>query len=251
VTDDTAALLLGDHHSAAVTVTRVEGPASVAGAQSMAERIARIPGTQTPIRIERFELPGGLSHAEVYIAGTDEWSVGSGDSPFDMESNLALVAGIGAASVVATTQAMRLAGVRPGDSVSFVGHSQGGAVAITLAESGVYSTKSLVTVGSPSGTLPVRGNYPALVVEHTDDVVPSLGGERLATNATVILADSGQGPFDVVGAHSREGYLHTARRIDSSRAPGLASTIPRVPDSLTGTVHLFRASRPLDPPLPG
>lgn len=243
-TDDTARLLLGDFDPGQVAVTGVGVGHSVEAAQSMAERISRIPDTATPIRIERFELPGGETHTDVYIAGTDDWSVGAGSSPFDMESNLALVAGVGAASVAATSQAMRLAGVKPGDSVSFFGHSQGGAVAVTLAESGVYATRGVVTVGSPTGTLPVRGSYPALTIEHTNDVVPALGGHRLPTNATVVRVDSGHHPGDFLGAHSRHSYRDTAARIDSSVAPGLATTIaPSVPEGTSGTVRLFRANR--------
>lgn len=243
-TDDAAAILVG-HQGApgSVSVQLVSASNTVEPAQSMAERIARIPNTNNPIRIETYRLPNGGTHADVFIAGTDDWGVGTGKTPFDLESNLKLVAGYTALSVVATTQALRHAGVKPGDSVTFIGHSQGGAVATTLAESGVYKTAGLVTAGSPTGTLPVRGDYPAVVIEHTNDVVPGLGGGRLTTQATVVTRDSGHHRLDVVGAHSTEGYHHTATLIDRSPAPELAPIGTPVSAGQRGRVVVFSATR--------
>ena len=241
---DAAAILAG-HQGALpeVTVRAVSVAQPVQPAQSMAERIARIPETKNPIRIETYTLANGDTHAEVFIAGTHHWGVGSGDTPFDLESNLKLVAGQTALSVVATTQALRNAGVNPGDSVTFVGHSQGGAVAATLAESGVYKTTGLVTAGSPTGTLPVRGDYPAVVIEHTNDVVPGLGGGRLTTQATVVSRDSGHNRLDVLGAHSTESYQHTAALIDRSSAPELGPMNSPISAGNRGRVVVFSATR--------
>lgn len=242
--DDVAAILLGptsDH--AEVSVTPISPARPVTPALTMAERITRIPDTETPIRIETYHLPGGGVHADVFIAGTDEWGMGSGTSVFDMESNLNLVAGHTALSAVATTHAMRMAGVKPGDSVTFIGHSQGGAVAGRLAESGLYRTAGLLTVGSPTGTIPLHGDYPAMVIEHTNDIVPALGGERLTTQATVVTRNSGHALVDIVGAHSAESYQQTAALIDRSSAPELATWISRVPAGEGGLVSIFSATR--------
>ena len=250
--DDAAAVLAGPPGALpAVSVTPVFASGAVTPARSMAERIARIPDTRHPIRVETYRLANGDTHADVFIAGTHEWGVGSGKSPFDLESNLKLVAGHTALSVVATTQALRHAGIRPGDSVSFVGHSQGGAVATVLAESGVYKTAGLVTAGSPTGTLPVRGDYPAVVLEHTNDIVPSFGGERLTTQATVVTRDSGHRLTDVYGAHSTNSYQHTAALIDKSAAPELAPMATLVSPGESGRVVVFSASRLLDQQQPG
>jgi len=242
--DDAAAVLLGQPTTrAAVSVTAVSAEATVVPAQSMAERVARIPDTGNPIRIETYKLPDGNTHAEVFIGGTHEWGVGSGATPFDLESNLRLVAGHTSLSVIATTQALRQAGVKPGDSVTFIGHSQGGAVATSLAESGVYKTAGLVTVGAPTGTLPVRGNYPAVVIEHTNDVVPGLGGARLTTQATVVTRHSGHRLFDVVGAHSTDSYQQTASLIDRSSAPELSVRPSPLSAHDRGHALLFTANR--------
>jgi len=245
-TDDTAAILrgviTGDESVAVASVSMSRG---ITPASTMAERIARIPDPATPVRVERYVSSDGTSHSDVYIAGTAQWSVGTGDSPFDLESNLGLLAGTTVASAQATSQAMRHAGVQPGDSVSFIGHSQGGAVAATLAASGVWATRSLTTVGAPTGTLPVRGDYRAVVIEHSNDVVPRLGGARVPTRALIIRRDSGHSPTQFVDAHSTESYRETAQLIDASDASVL--------DHLTnggsgssrsrGTATLYSASR--------
>jgi len=242
--DDAAAILAG-HESPLppVSVSVVSVAGIVTPARSMAERIARIPDTGNPIRVETYRLVNGDTHAEVFIAGTHGWGVGAGQTPFDLESNLRLVAGQTALSVVATTQALRQAGVKPGDSVMFVGHSQGGAVATTLAESGVYKTAGLVTAGSPTGTLPTRGDYPAVVIEHTNDIVPGLGGARLTTKATVVTRDSGHNRLDVLEAHSTESYEHTAALIDQSSAPELAAMPRPVSGRDRGRAMVFSATR--------
>lgn len=214
--DDAASLFLGGttYRAPLVTVSethRVEGVSSPSG---LAERLARIPPGETPIRIDRYGDGGEPGHVEVYIAGTQDWGVGSSSHPFDLGSNLALVAGVSGAALVATELALRRAGVTPQDRVVFVGHSQGGAVAATLAESGRYRTAGLVTFGAPTGTLPVRGDYPAVLIEHSDDVVPTLGGARHETRALVVQTAS----EGTTSPHSRDSYQHTAERIDRSRA---------------------------------
>ncbi len=216
--DDVAAILTNGPPRGvyAVTVDRVSQPVNTTPPTSVAGRIARIPPTAQPIRIERYPAPDGSTHTEVFISGTDSWAVGTGESAFDLESNLALVQGVTSASVIAVSQAMRHAGVRRGDPVTFTGHSQGGAIATQLAESGVYLTRGLITVGAPTGTLPVRGDYPALVIEHTDDIVPNLSGARGATRAVIVETKSGWEGGGVSGPHRREGYLETAKRVDAS-----------------------------------
>jgi hypothetical protein len=250
--DDVAAILAGPQAGLSdVVVSVVSTGATIEPARSMAERIARIPDTKNPIRIETYRLANGDTHAEVFIAGTHDWGVGSGSTPFDLESNFKLVAGQTALSVVATTQALRQAGVKPGDSVTFVGHSQGGAVAATLAESGVYKTAGLVTAGSPMGALPLRGDYPAVVIEHTNDIVPRLGGHRLTTQATVVTRDSGHGRLDILGAHSTDNYAHTAALMDRSSAPELRLIQAPPPTSDQGRVMVFSATRRQDQQPPG
>lgn len=222
-------------------VLEVDREPRVAVSSSLAERIARIPDTETPVRIERYVDSSGERWTEVFIAGTDTFSLGATDTPFDMASNLALVAGVGALSTTAALGAMNQAGVKPGDRVLFVGHSQGGAIARTLAESGAYTTAGLVTVGAPTGSLPVRGDYPALTVEHTDDLVPRLSGARVDTEAIVVRTTSGAAPGDLISAHAKDGYVDTAQRIDQSPSGSLSRFTSQFPRGLAGDSVTFSA----------
>lgn len=209
--------------------------------QSLGDRVSRIPRAESPIRIERYLDVQGQPHSEVYIAGTNDWGVGSSPDPFDMQSNIALVAGLSAASLVSVQKAMRVSGIAPGERVTFTGHSQGGVIAARLAESGRYQTTGLLVVGAPTGTLTITGDYPALALRHTDDVVPRLGGSDRGSGFTTVERASGRFPGDVAGAHERVGYADMARDLDSSPA---RAHLPELP-SPTGTTQprVFSASR--------
>jgi len=235
-----AKVLLGNPGPHAVAVESVgPGPQSVNRATSLSERVGRIPDGENPIRIERYQTPSGSWESDVYIAGTQHWGLGSSAEPFDMESNLALVAGVSAASLVAVQAAMKKAGVRATDRVHYVGHSQGGLLASRVAESGRYLTGSVLTVGAPLGTAPASGSYPALAIVHTDDLVPGVAGAQEPTGRTLIETHSGSSPLDVAGAHSREGYAHTAERMDASPA---RDSFPRW-DAAEGKAQTFSARR--------
>lgn len=191
------------------------------------ERVSRIPDTEVPIRIERYPDGQGQWRSEVYLAGTHEWSIGGTEEPFDMESNIAVVAGIPAASLVSVHKAMAQAGVKPGERVTFTGHSQGGIIAARLAESGRYRTTGLLVVGSPTGTLSVKGDYPAIALRHSDDVVPRLGGSDRGSGFLTIERKSGSGVGNIAGAHGRTEYVDMARDIDSSPARPHLPELPR------------------------
>jgi hypothetical protein len=211
--------LLGpEFHPRETKVWQVQGVDSnpVQRAKSVEERIFRIPVGGAPIRIERYHQPDGLVATEVFIAGTQSWGLQDSLEPFDAQSNVALVAGLLASSMIAVELALKRSGVRPGDRVTFVGHSQGGIIATRLAESGKYTTTGLITAGAPLGSTPVRGNYPALVLSHSDDVVPGLAGHYEPTRAWRIERHSGSATGDFTAAHSLESYLQTAQQVDSS-----------------------------------
>lgn len=209
--------------------------------RGLADRVDRIPSGEAAIRIERFRDEVGGIHTEVYIAGTRDFGIPSDREPFDMESNIALIGALAAASLVAVESAMRQAGVRPGDAVVFTGHSQGGLVAARLAESGRYDTKGLVMVGAPRGSAPIRGDYPAVSLAHTDDVVPDLGGARRASKEIQLERSSGQPPGDIVGAHDLGGYRETARVADASPSAPRWANLPTPAGN--GAATDYRATR--------
>ena len=225
-----------------VVVSESSGnPVMAQAPQSVGERVARIPETDNPIRVERYVDSAGRAHSEVYIAGTHDWGMGTTEEPFDVNSNIALVAGIPAASLVGVQSAMTRAGIKHGERVTFTGHSQGGMIAARLAESGTYRTTGLVVVGSPTGTLSATGGYPALALRHTDDVVPRLGGSDQGSGFTTIARASTSPIGDVVGAHKKSGYVQMARDLGSSPA---VAHLPEIPNaSGTAQARVFNAQR--------
>jgi len=245
--DDAAQALrsLDQPYHPVVSTWEVDRQEGVGISRGVAERIARIPEGSNPVRIERYTIADGSSHAEVFVSGTRTWSLEENTDPFDMRSNLALVAGAPAAATMVTERAMRQAGVKPGDRVVFVGHSQGGAVAATLAESGRWDTKGLITIGAPVGSQPAGGDYPALRIQHRDDLVVDLAGQPLAGGHTVVETDSGAVTGDVAGAHSRDRYFQTATRIDQSEAELLSQWADDLPAAARGQARWFEARQDL------
>ncbi|GAA1694395.1 hypothetical protein GCM10009792_13080 [Microcella alkalica] len=235
-------LLSGDRGRAPVVVSRVAEPVPIAAPVGVAERVARIPDSAAPVRVERFAAPGG-DRFEVYIAGTAGEAadggplVEGGEHPWDMSSNIALIAEHDASSLQAVKQALADAGAGPASPVVFTGYSQGAAIATLLAESGEFTTAGLVTVGAPTGGMPVAGDYPAVVVAHDDDPVTALGGPQERTNAVVVTAprdDRWEEGDPVLAGHAIDAYRETAERVDASGAPLLSETIARLPGGRDG-----------------
>ncbi|SDK38888.1 hypothetical protein SAMN05216282_105185 [Cryobacterium psychrotolerans] len=211
-----------------VTVTRVGKPRPARPPGGFADLAARIPRVSTggpQVRIERY---GGAADAAwlVYIGGTAEWSPVSAGEPWDMTSNITAVAEQGAGSYRAVVQAMHEAGIRPTDAVIPVGHSQGGLVAAQLAAAGEFNTVAVATFGAPVAKVPVPPGLPVIAVEHSEDLVPALGGAArdAAARLTVsreLYADAAV-PASPLPAHGLVTYRETARMIDASPAPALA-----------------------------
>jgi len=186
------------------------------------------------VRIERFG-----SSVFVYIPGTKTWNPIAGKNPLDATSNLWAMQGPGvAASERAVAKAMGLAGVGAGDSVIFVGHSQGGLVAANLASAAgarrglaakpTYRVAGLVTVGAPIAHLSGKLEVPTLAIEHTNDVVPklSLNANPLTENWVTVSretpTDSLNQTSDLVEAHDLEAYRDTAKQADESPNEGIS-----------------------------
>ncbi|HEY8590991.1 MAG TPA: hypothetical protein VIL55_15705 [Naasia sp.] len=211
--------------SGPATVRRVGGPAPVSPPRSLGELAARVPetgGAAPQIRVERYPGAEGPRYA-VYIGGTAELR---GADPWDLASDLAATADVPADSVEATAEAMRRAGIRPGEPVVLVGYSQGGLIATRLAESGDFAVTGIFALGSPAST-PV---VPVLGLEHTDDPVPALAGAAPPPPATVrVEREAIAGPpaagsgGAVVPAHALDAYRETAALADRSGEERLAA----------------------------
>ena len=133
------------------------------------------------VGVQRFRRPDGSRTWLVTIPGTD----GHQDTPFGWLQNVDLMSAnpmhrAQTDSVRLVVEAMRCAGVRPGETVSLVGHSQGGIVAGSLASDTTlpYRFAHVVTAGAPIASHPIPQSTMVTSVEMDDDAVPSLDGTR-------------------------------------------------------------------------
>lgn len=219
--------------------------------QGIADRIERVPEGDAQVRIDRFEQPGAPDRFEVYIGGTIDFSPIATNEPWDMTSNVRGVAGLPAGSIDAVRAAMEDAGITPDTPVVFTGYSQGGLVAARLAASGDYTAAGLVTVGAPAGHVLLPDGMPAIIIEHTDDIVPATGGLQINRAAVVIereLFAGVQVPSDfAVPAHQLAEYRDTARLVDAAGDPrvvGAAAAIGAVTaGAAAGASVSYRAER--------
>jgi len=247
-----AARAVGALREAPVAVARVGRPRPARPPTGFGDLAARIPAVSAggpQVRIERY---GGAAKPAwlVYIGGTAEWSPVAAGEPWDLTSDLTAVADQGAGSYRAVVQAMREAGIRPSDAVIPVGHSQGGLVAAQVAASGEFNTVAVATFGAPVGQVPVPDGLPTVAVEHSDDLVPALGGAdrdpaaRLTVRREVYA--NAPVPGSPLPAHSLVNYRETARLVDASAEPRLAdfrSLVTTLVGTAPGETSRWRGSR--------
>jgi hypothetical protein len=223
------------------------------GFEDLASRIPR-PGAGEPqIRVERYDVGEERPHWVVYFSGTIDPALFATDEPWDDTSNLHGIAGGDPASVRAAMEALREAGVQQGDQILPVGYSQGGIVATSVAESGVYDTQELVTFGSPTGQFPSLSEITNVAVEHTDDLIPALGGIPLAAangglDRLVVQQSSGAAASDLrpLAAHDIRSYAATGAQMDRSTDPRIVAARQQL-EQFTGghkaDVTTYRADR--------
>ena len=224
------------------------------------DRVSRIPDPEqldgAQVIIERYDFPDGRRAFELYIAGTVDFSPFATGEPWDLASNVSNAVGPGSGSYEAVVAAMREAGVRPGDVVQFTGHSQGGAVAARVAASGEFTTAGVVSFGGPTGSIPIPSDVPAVLVEHTDDMVVALGGDQ--TNDTAVVVQryaSSDVDFEtapVMPAHRLDAYRETARLMDAEQDGRLADAAEQARSFTAGAVLVervaYRCERVENPP---
>jgi hypothetical protein len=238
-----------------VSLKNATRPAPVTAAESVEERIQRIP-QPTPehpeqVRIEKYENPGTPDRFEVYISGTVDFAVSSTSESFDGSSNLSLAAGRQSGSIAAVAAAMLEAGITNESPVTFTGHSQGAATAARIAECGEYNTVGVFTVGGNIGQVALPDDVPAIIVEHTDDLVVAAGGLQDNRHALVIERQAYSGrPLpagEMVPAHHLAQYAETGRLMDQSDSPEIRSATRRMADfgrgAMTATVTSYYYER--------
>lgn len=245
-----AATTAGMLRETPVTVRPVATDRGVPPASGVEDRIARIPDGDEQIRIDRYSAPGHPDRVEVYIAGTAALGAVTGREPLDMTSNLTAMAGGSAGSERAVMQALRQAGVTAETAVVFTGYSQGGLIAARLAASGEWNTAGLVTVGAPAGQVAVSHDVPYLAIEHTDDLVPALGGRFEHSEPLVVrrrfAGDTVDTSERLLPAHELDTYARTASLLDAEPDTRVRDLLARLNvDGYAVTSTTYRADRVL------
>ena len=133
-----------------------------------------------------------------------------------------------------------------------VGYSQGGIVATDLARSGRFDVPALVTFGSPTGGVDIPSSTIDVAVEHTDDLVPALGGvprafdngggDRIVISRQTYSGELPSGSSPIAG-HLMSEYRITARHMDASTDPRLGSALDALPRGSDGTASLYQGIR--------
>lgn len=213
----------------------VETPVSVRQASvrqevpvaGIAGRANRIPTGGNQVRIDRYSSPGRDDRFEVYIGGTIDFSPTAGGEPFDLTSNLHGIAGSDPGSYRVVQEALDAEGVPRGATLVVTGYSQGGLLGAQLAASGDYDVTGLVTFGAPAGQVRVPAHVPWVAVEHSDDLVPALGGSFVSDDAIVVRREAFEGDSTdaryAVPAHQLKYYRETAALVDGANESRLAA----------------------------
>ncbi len=215
------------------------------------ERLSRIPsgadGSQ--VVVEKYTMAQGPDRYAVYVSGTATFSPQAGTEPFDMTSNMANTAGPGGGSYESVVQAMRAAGADESSPVQLVGYSQGGATVARVAESGGFNVVAVTSFGGPTGQIPIPENLPTVLVEHTDDIVPALGGRQANHQALIVERNVFAGreiPSEfAVPAHHLQYYQDTARLMDAATSDQITTAAAGLDEfgtgatSVTSTAYIF------------
>jgi hypothetical protein len=193
------------------------------------------------IDVRILTMPDGSRRAIVDISGTKSWDPLPTSDITTLTTNGRAHVGERTSYERGVLAAMHRAGVRPGDDVMLVGHSEGGMVAVTAARdavaSGAFNVTHVVTAGAPIGltvgTLP--SSVQVLALENKRDVVPHLDGRANPDQINVTTATTSHGDGSIVDDHSiDDAYLPVAADVQ-------ASSNRSIRDFLAGAGGFFRA----------
>lgn len=235
------------------------------GLDAVAALAAVAPGT---VAVRSSGPPGARRHV-LLLPGTDDMLVGPGGQDADVRdlpTNLRLLAGLPTALEAGLRDALDLAGVRAGEPVLVVGHSQGGMAALALTDAvggAPVAVPAVVAAGSPlAHAAPDRSGGPrVLALEHAPDVVPLLDGVDDAApggpahGPTTVRFDLPGDPASPVEAHDLATYVAGAEAAERDGGAAVTSFVadlradgfltgPGQPDPAASTVLVQVVRRP-------
>jgi hypothetical protein len=181
------------------------------------------PENDGTVEVQTITGADGRRRHVVYLPGLDDPNPFGADGDVrDAGGAVALEAGLPTAYGAGVVEAMHRAGVRPGEPVLLVGHSQGGMEAAALAVQGTpYDVTQVVTLGAPV----VPGHLPAgvheLSLEHEGDPIPLLdaGASDGSPGHVTVTFASGTSPVHPMADHGFPHYSAGAIAAEQSTDP--------------------------------
>jgi hypothetical protein len=181
---------------------RASAPRAVRAPSGIGELVARttqlsprLGGPAATVRVDRVVAADGSRAWIVHVPGTQVWSPRAGANPFDLTTDTAALAG----------------------RVNAVG-ALGGIASAELAADPLlrkeFSITHVVSAGSPTALAAVPRTVSTLAVEHAQDPVPWLDGERSPDGANRVTVR--RAVDDPLFAHDGLEYARTATMIDAS-----------------------------------
>lgn len=178
------------------------------------------------VGVQRKVRPDGSSSWVVYIPGSEgrlnpaKKGFFVADHARTWGSNTGVLMRRHEQAIRAVERAMRNAGVKDGEKVVFVGHSQGGAIGALLAAK--RGSGGLVTVGAPTGGIDLPKEVEAVHIEVEGDEVHELDGREnpaTSTRTTVTVrpdeaAETPHAPVDSL--HSSVNGVRAAEALEGS-----------------------------------
>lgn len=209
---------------------RLEAPTSIGELVSVQGDLDSPDGRPDRVRVVQVPQADGSSAWVVVVPGTQEWSPTAGANPSDVTSDVLLMARKDTLLASGVEQALRTAQEQAGreglhDPVLLAGHSQGGIVAAALAADPGFRRRQrvthIVTSGAPIARMPIPPEVSVLSLEHQQDAVPRLEGERNADRRSWVTVTRDLRGSDVRTAsasHAASRYRETAALADAWRS---------------------------------